>query len=266
MATFYWPTVVAGSVGPGAFPLLAPNGSAAAPSYSFSSSASSGMYLSGAAAVGFSAGGTKYLEISSIGVNVTAGQLFTQNGSSSLPGICVGTGGTDGFYLSASNVIGIACGATSVATLSASGCAIKGTNTTDSAAAGYVGQYIESVISTFVNVPGATTVWGNLTSISLTAGDWDVSMVAAYAVSTAIGNTIILQAISINSGATTTDQIDGSNQISTFTPNATRNSFGTIASYRISVGTTTTVYGKANLNYSAGNPQYQCRISARRVR
>lgn len=52
---------------------------------------------------------------------------------------------------------------------------IVGTTTNDSAAAGSVGEYIESVVTfaspttTFVNVTDK-----NVTSISLTAGDWDV--------------------------------------------------------------------------------------------
>lgn len=53
-----------------------------------------------------------------------------------------------------------------------SGCAIQGVSTNAAPSAGYVGEYIEAVVATAANVTdGANT---QVTSISLTAGDWDV--------------------------------------------------------------------------------------------
>jgi Repeat of unknown function (DUF5907) len=51
----------------------------------------------------------------------------------------------------------------------------KGTTTNDNAAAGQVGEYIQSAVlqASAVNCPSGSTI--NVTSISLTAGDWDVS-------------------------------------------------------------------------------------------
>jgi hypothetical protein len=54
------------------------------------------------------------------------------------------------------------------------GAAIKGTATNDSASAGYVGQLIESAIATGTNTALTTATPANMTSITLTAGDWDV--------------------------------------------------------------------------------------------
>ena len=51
---------------------------------------------------------------------------------------------------------------------------LVGTTTNDSAAAGVVGQYISSYVSA-TSVP-TTNTWGDLTSVSLTAGDWDVTV------------------------------------------------------------------------------------------
>lgn len=51
---------------------------------------------------------------------------------------------------------------------------IVGTATNDSAGAGYVGQFVSSVVSSGSAVSIATNTSTNLTSISLTAGDWDV--------------------------------------------------------------------------------------------
>ena len=51
----------------------------------------------------------------------------------------------------------------------------KGTITNDSAAAGDIGEKI-SALSENTNFPASGT-WGDLTSIVLTAGDWDVSLI-----------------------------------------------------------------------------------------
>lgn len=49
---------------------------------------------------------------------------------------------------------------------------IVGTTTNDSAGAGYVGEYLSSTNSSGTTVSNATAT--NITSLSLTAGDWDV--------------------------------------------------------------------------------------------
>ena len=141
-----------------------------------------------------------------------------------------------------------------------------GTSTNDSAAAGKVGEYIESV-TTFTNA-GASTVFSDLTSISLTAGDWDVTMVfegnrngATWSDSNAFIGTI--------AGNDGSQRVGGSNLVelsfanSSTTPNTT---MGTIAGYRMSLSSTTTVYFKVQFVYSAGTPQARGRLSARRIR
>jgi hypothetical protein len=57
-------------------------------------------------------------------------------------------------------------------TASSQGCAIKGTNTNDSAAAGFVGEYASTItlIASEVSINGPA----NVCTLSLTAGDWDV--------------------------------------------------------------------------------------------
>ena len=54
------------------------------------------------------------------------------------------------------------------------GAIVKGTTTSDNAAAGMVGEYIESAIAIGTNTALTTATATNLTSVSLTAGDWDV--------------------------------------------------------------------------------------------
>lgn len=140
---------------------------------------------------------------------------------------------------------------------------IVGTPTNDSATSGIVGQYIESVFSN-ISYP-ATTVYGDASSISLTAGDWDVTL---NAIPTANGATITAQSlgISITSGNSTTGLVQGSNHINfgqLFTAN---NVPMVIANYRISLASTTTVYTKFEAAFSGGTPSISGRLSARRMR
>ncbi len=51
---------------------------------------------------------------------------------------------------------------------------ISGTTTNDSAAAGFVGEYIFSTIPTGSAVSLTTATPANITSIALTPGDWDI--------------------------------------------------------------------------------------------
>lgn len=382
-----------GSIGPGSFPLLAPNGSAAAPSYSFSNFPTSGMYTS-SGSVSFSTAGVLAFSVDTTGnftfgkttnattltLNAPAASLATyvrnandggtvisggtnssNGGVLELLGGAFGGGlnnrirflqaGTEVLSVSQGNVFTIgSSGFTSahtingkldlfstqikmntaqgpaatnailqgandgVVVLSGGSSAVnnggevycygnthatkantlelktngtlaatidsnqkftvssqligKGTASNDNAAAGYIGEYIESIVSSATNVPAATGVWGNMTSISLTAGDWDVTGTCqAYGNGATVVNPSLV-AVSIFSGATTTDHVVGSNVLQLAPPGATAGAERsvTVPSYRISLSGTTTVYFKENWTYSVATPQYQCRLSARRVR
>jgi hypothetical protein len=54
------------------------------------------------------------------------------------------------------------------------GCSFKGTNTNDNAAAGFYGEIVSSEVLIASEVGLTTATATNITSISLTAGDWDV--------------------------------------------------------------------------------------------
>jgi hypothetical protein len=141
---------------------------------------------------------------------------------------------------------------------------IRGTQTNDAAAAGDVGEYIESIVSTPANTP-ATGVWGDITSISLTAGDWDV---VGNIFTQANGATVsqVRGFIGTASGNSTTGFVTGSNNCEPGVPTASTHGSGAIPSYRVSISSTTTYYLKVQANFSAGTPQAAGRISARRVR
>lgn len=143
---------------------------------------------------------------------------------------------------------------------------IIGTTTNNNAAAGSVGEFVSSTIlrASAVN-SGATGVFTNITSISLTAGDWDVTgqpvMILATATSTALR-----MATSAFSGNTTTDHIQGDNDLNSNPATGAYDMGLTIANWRVSIAATTTIYLKAAVTFSAGQPTLYGRISARRVR
>lgn len=142
-----------------------------------------------------------------------------------------------------------------------------GTATNDSAASGIIGERISSSVTTFTNMTGATGAWGNLTSMSLTAGDWDVTGIIEQFSNTGVGITANSLAISVNSGGTITDQVQGDNQSSFARPDSISGQCsGNVPVYRLSLASPTTVFLKANTTYASGNPQYKCRLSARRMR
>lgn len=141
---------------------------------------------------------------------------------------------------------------------------VLGTTTNDNAAAGRLGEYIESVIGA-TNFPTSTNL-GDLTSISLTAGDWDVS---ALLVATANSATVTTfeGGISTTSGNSGTGLVIGSNRILQAGPVHSVNLASvSIPNYRMSLSATTTVYFKYSATYSVATPQGEGRISARRVR
>lgn len=126
------------------------------------------------------------------------------------------------------------------------------------------GEYIESVISSAQNF-AATTQYSDLTSISLTAGDWDVSaLVQATANGATVPNFSI--GISATSGNSATGLVSGSNLLQFAGPTVNYNSGGSVPSFRVSVSSTTTYYLKIRATFSAATPQAVGRLSARRVR
>jgi hypothetical protein len=141
---------------------------------------------------------------------------------------------------------------------------IVGTTTNDSAASGKVGEYI-SASATNVSTSASAT-YTNIASVSLTAGDWDVSGVCDNYANTATVSGISAMALSAFSGNTTTDHVNGDNQIFIVAPAAGNDTSGCIPTWRVSLASTTTIYVKGYATYSAGQAKLFGRISARRVR
>src|SRR5271166_3151914 len=148
-----------------------------------------------------------------------------------------------------------------------SGVTIHGTNTNNTAASGYVGEYM-STSGGPVSFPSSSQ-WGDMGSLSLTAGDWDVTLVAAVGDnSSTVTNQYVSFGISNTSGNATTGLVTGDNQVDCPVNQITNSaSLGiTIAAWRQSLTTTTSVYAKAEAVYTGSAPVYYFRLSARRVR
>lgn len=191
--------------------------------------------------------------------------LLVADGTASAPGYSFTSDSNTGIFRLGTDALNLVTGGQTGLSIDATqAVSIHGTITNNSAAAGYVGEYIESVVSA-VNAFGSGS-WGDVTSISLTAGDWDVSFNCEFDANgaTVTENTI---GISTTSGNSSTGLVVGSNRMAGAVPlNAVRNSGATIAVYRMSLSATTTVYAKGRMSYSAATSQFDGRLSARRVR
>lgn len=95
------------------FPLLAPNGTAGAPSYSFSGDTNSGMYLRGSDVLALGAAGAFVLSIYG-GANP---QVSFLDGSASLPAISSDNDANTGVYWPAADTLGLVVGGTRAFTL-----------------------------------------------------------------------------------------------------------------------------------------------------
>lgn len=155
-----------------------------------------------------------------------------------------------------------------LATLSkSSGVAIHGSNTNDSASSGYVGEFISSNPGSSVGF-GSSGTYTNITSISLTAGDWDVEGMLGYSAGSTTVATKIIGAISTTSGGVDSTNNGGIAILSaSFTANVPQ--YMALSRRRISISSTTTVYLVGNLSYSTGGGAVcstDSFICARRVR
>lgn len=146
----------------------------------------------------------------------------------------------------------------------AAGANVQGTNTNDSASAGFVGE----LISATVNSPGSSVSSGvsaNITSISLTAGDWDVDgqCVTVPTATTTVGQLMC----SLNTVTSTSNTTAG--YFSIFTGFATTPNLSLsqqVMPTRFSLGTTTSIFLVANNGFGTSTETVYGVVRGRRVR
>jgi hypothetical protein len=149
------------------------------------------------------------------------------------------------------------------------GAVIKGVADGSDAAAGYVGESIASGVVTASHDAG-TGAYKAITSIALTAGDWDVSGAAMLvrngaSLTSAASFFVGIGTTSGGTGGSTFGVMrfaDGQDAISTSSPYR----LITIPSFRVSISGAATYYLNGLCEYTAGTPQWTGSLSARRVR
>ena len=143
---------------------------------------------------------------------------------------------------------------------------LVGTTTNDNAAAGSVGEYVESVIVTGSAVSLVTGTAKNVTTILLTAGDWDVDT-SAYFNST---GTTVVTGITLSINPTTDNTLDLTagrwGQLLINNPAGPPTINTSVPPYRLSLSGTTTIRMVVQGTFSASTLAAWGIIRARRVR
>ena len=151
-----------------------------------------------------------------------------------------------------------------------SGHKIRGVSDGTTFTAGHVGEYISSVVGATTAVASAT--WGDCTSLSIPAGDWDVSLLVSLIRNGATYTSANFSAaIGQNSGTNITGLAQGDSQgsveLGTGASVLTFNVLTiTIPGYRQSLSSSGIIFAKIFPGTYTGTAQMACRISARRVR
>lgn len=144
---------------------------------------------------------------------------------------------------------------------------IIGTATNDSAASTFVGEYVESLLASGSATSLVTATAKTITSISLTAGDWDVNC-SVYFIPAA--TTSITSLIASISGTTNTLDTTGGKfaQFSTpaMVPGASTQLSSSVPPYRLSLSATTTVFLVAQSTFTVSTMTGWGLIRARRIR
>jgi hypothetical protein len=142
----------------------------------------------------------------------------------------------------------------------------KGDASGGSAAAGVVGEFISSSIGTGSAVPLTTGTLTNVTSISLTAGDWDVWGTVATNPTGTTTTTFFAGAVSTTTAALPAIGSGGSFFSFPFAVAAGQGIVNGIAPTRINVSTTTTVFLVAEAVFAISTLGAYGNIQARRAR
>lgn len=151
--------------------------------------------------------------------------------------------------------------------VTATGAQAKGTTTNDNAATGYVGEYVSSTLARASAISLTTLTGTNITSINLTAGDWDVSGAVTYIPAATTTISYLMQQASASSGAMTGSSEDRSNFPHTNgTLDTSEDPTIQIPIRRFSLSSTTTVYLVTYTKFGTSTLSAYGGIRARRVR
>jgi hypothetical protein len=146
---------------------------------------------------------------------------------------------------------------------------VKGVSTNTNATAGNVGEFISSTVAYNATGNLTTGVSTNVTSISLTAGDWDVSGTAFIDASSGSGTVVknVLSGFSSTSATLPAYQYQGSFVFggAGTTPFVNGDVYAPPPTFRFSLSATTTIYLVINASFTTSNCTAGGYIAARRV-
>lgn len=145
---------------------------------------------------------------------------------------------------------------------------VIGTTTNDNAATGYVGEYLESEVlqASAVSLSSGDPPI-NITSISLTAGDWDVSGTVSFVPAASTSVTQYVATVNSTSATLPTASGKGAYSIRSMAaqvPNAA--DYVPTGNRRVSIASTTTFYLIARSTFTVSTMQAFGIITARRAR
>lgn len=141
-----------------------------------------------------------------------------------------------------------------------------GTTTNNNADAGNIGEYISSTVLAGAAVSLTTGTDANVTSISLTAGDWDVWGLVATTVAGGTTTSLAQGWISTTSATLPTIPNEGAFAYDARAIAAGGNLVMPVGMKRISLAATTTVYLSMRLTFAASTASGYGFIGARRAR
>ena len=157
-----------------------------------------------------------------------------------------------------SGAIALQSNGTTITTISSTGTSSLGVSNGSSAATGQIGEFIESAVGP-ISVTTATAPSTNMTSITLTAGDWELTAVVQYY--GAGGSASVAMNLSTTSGSSSGTL--AVNQIWAAGNSSNGTGMANIPKYRQNITSTTTYYLNAWLSSTNNCYGYLC---ARRVR
>jgi len=142
---------------------------------------------------------------------------------------------------------------------------IVGTTAANNANAGAVGEYVTATVATGSAVTLTTAIVSNVTSISLTAGDWDVDGVVDYNAGATTSITQLQQGTSSTTAALGAQDTYTSEAFAAMVPGALPLGYWAPTT-RISLASTTTIYLVAKASFTVSTLAAYGTIRARRVR
>jgi hypothetical protein len=145
---------------------------------------------------------------------------------------------------------------------------IVGTATNNNAAAGYIGEFLSSVVLIGAAVPITTTTQTNITTLALTAGDWDVwgSLWTLPAAGTTT-DTVAAAVSQTSATLPTTPAIGGANQqLRGLATAATQVVVIATGTTRISLAAPATIYLVGFISFAVSTMSAYGSLSARRAR